>query len=338
MIGSRLHTAYRATGADLPLGDPLPAHGVAMEGYFWRFTDADVGRVIIALCGVNRDLNGAHWGTVGLGGHPGLFLREAEVPTAGAEGRGLGAWSGTPQVFCGGPDRLHVDLGPDARLDVRLHDVLGWTRRPFGGSGAAQSVPALNQYWHPHVLGGRAHGIAVLGNEEIVLDGAQVYAEKNWGKGGFPDSWWWGQAQGFARDDVCVAFAGGDVTVGPLRRRITAVVVRAGDEIVRLGDPLLSPVRDTITDTTWRLNGRSVRHEVEIEGEAPLGAAHILPVPLPAQRRNVPGALEHLAGRLRVTLRRHGRTIFCGESALAGLEHGGLDRAAAEQIRRRATV
>ena len=30
---------YRATGADLPFGDPLTAHGVAMEGYFWRFTD-----------------------------------------------------------------------------------------------------------------------------------------------------------------------------------------------------------------------------------------------------------------------------------------------------------
>ena len=46
--------AYRASGADLPFGDPLPAHDVAMEGYFWRFTDPATGRVLIALNGVNR--------------------------------------------------------------------------------------------------------------------------------------------------------------------------------------------------------------------------------------------------------------------------------------------
>lgn len=31
-----LRDAYRASGADRPFGDPLPAHGVAMEGHFWR--------------------------------------------------------------------------------------------------------------------------------------------------------------------------------------------------------------------------------------------------------------------------------------------------------------
>ena len=45
---------YRATGADLPFGDPCRAHGVAMEGYFLRLTDRERGRVVIALIGVNR--------------------------------------------------------------------------------------------------------------------------------------------------------------------------------------------------------------------------------------------------------------------------------------------
>ncbi|MCU0314350.1 MAG: hypothetical protein MUC84_09865, partial [Solirubrobacteraceae bacterium] len=47
-----------------------------------------------------------------------------------------------------------------------------------------------------------------------------------------------------------------------------------------------------------------------------------------------PGALEHLGGRMAVEVRRHGRLVWAGESALAALEHGGLDRAAAEARRR----
>jgi tocopherol cyclase len=57
-------------------------------------------------------------------------------------------------------------------------------------------VPALNQYWHPWLLGGRATGTVSMDGETWSLDGAQVYAEKNWGKEGFPEAWWWGQAQG----------------------------------------------------------------------------------------------------------------------------------------------
>ena len=49
----------------------------------------------------------------------------------------------------------------------------------------------------------------------IDLDGAVAYAEKNWSNGGFPASWWWGQAHGFGDADVCVAFAGG--RAGPRR-------------------------------------------------------------------------------------------------------------------------
>src|SRR5690606_4514719 len=78
-----LLTRYRASGADLPFGDPLAAHGVAMEGYFWRFTQPETGRVVIALCGVNRS-GDDHWATLGLASHPGGFLRTAVHPTAWA--------------------------------------------------------------------------------------------------------------------------------------------------------------------------------------------------------------------------------------------------------------
>jgi hypothetical protein len=43
-------------------------------------------------------------------------------------------------------------------------------------------------------------------------------------------------------------------------------------------------------------------------------------VPLPAERRAVE---HHLAGAMSVRVSRRGRTVFAGESALAGLERGG---------------
>jgi hypothetical protein len=62
---------------------------------------------------------------------------------------------------------------------------------------------------------------------------------------------------------------------------------------------------------------------VEVEGHANGTAPHSLPIPLPAQRRHrEDAALQHLAGELRVVLRRRGRTVFSGTSALAGLERG----------------
>lgn len=67
---------------------------------------------------------------------------------------------------------------------------------------------------------------------------------------------------------------------------------------------------------------------------APLAAAHVLPVPLPSARHNVAGALEQLGGRLTVAVRRGPRTVWTGETDLAGLEHAGLERAAAELARR----
>ncbi len=329
-----LHDRYRRSGADLPFGDPLPGHGLAMEGYFWRFTDVTHQRALIALNGVNSD-GRSHWATLGLAAGPTPFLRTAVHPGAAADPAQLGATAG--RAFRADAGRIRVDLGPDARLDVRVHDPVTWPRRAFGGSSVFQAVPGLNQYWHPWLLGGRASGHAVLGGETWELRDVQVYAEKNWGKGGFPDSWWWGQAHGFAEADACVAFAGGEVTAGPLRTTVTALVVRLPDgRTLRLGDPVVSPVRATVTDDRWSLRGRGFGWRVEVEGAAPLSDAHVLPVPLPREHRNVAGALEHLTGSLEVTVSRGGRTVWQGASALAGLEHGGLARAEAELRRRSA--
>lgn len=333
---ARALASYRASGADLPFGDPLSAHGVAMEGYFWRFSDPGSGRALIALNGVNRGpdhVDGRHWATLGLAAHPTGFLRTTAHGIARAAERGLGAFAG--DAFHGTEHALRVDLGDDALVEVDVVDPVPWPRRALGGSSIFQAVPALNQYWHPWLLGGRAHGRAVVGGTTWDLDGWDVYAEKNWGKGGFPDSWWWGQAHGFEDREVCVAFAGGDVHAGPLRTRVTALVVLLpGGRLIRLGDPVLSPVRAEVSDEHWRLRGRSAQWQVDVDGHGELGAAHVLPVPLPAERRNTPGAIEHLGASMRVRVRRWGRPVWQGESTIAALEHGGIERARAEILRR----
>ncbi len=304
-----------------------------MEGYFWRFTDTASQRALIALIGVQRSSSGT-WALTGLGAHPGQFWRQAVLTEATARRRGPGARSGS--TFFGDDRRVKVDLGPDAQLDVTLSGLTPWPKkRPFGGSSWFQMIPGLNQYWHPWLLGGHATGTATIGGETWQLDNADVYAEKNWGSDGFPDAWWWGQAQGFAEPEVCVAFAGGEVTAGPFRTKVTALVVRLPDgTLVRLGNPGVSPVRATITDDSWILSGRSRSWQIEVQGHAPLSDALVLPVPLVEEHRGAPGALEHVGATMSVQVRHHGRLVWEGTSQLAGLEHGGLDRAAAEERRR----
>lgn len=329
---ARLHAAYRATGADLPFGDPLRFHGVAMEGYFWRVTDRARQRSVIALIGINRGPDGP-WATLGFAADPGGVLALDAHDGAWADPHGLGARAG--DAFIASRDHIRVDLGESARLDLRITEPRPWTRRRFGGSSVFQSIPALNQYWHPWLLGGRASGTAVVGGQEWDLQGAEVYAEKNWGAEGFPEAWWWGQAHGFADEGACVAFAGGQVAAGPLATEVTALVVRLPDDtVVRAGNPVVSPLRAEVTDERWRLSGRTGPWRLDVDAEAPLRAAHVLPVPLPSEHRNTAGAIEHLSGRLTVRVRRGHRLAWQGTSTVAGLEHGGLSRAEAELRRR----
>src|SRR5674476_340353 len=75
--------AYRSSGADLPFGPLTSRHGVAMEGYFWRFTDTAAERVVTALIGVQQSSRGP-WALVGLGAHPGQFWRQGVLMDAQA--------------------------------------------------------------------------------------------------------------------------------------------------------------------------------------------------------------------------------------------------------------
>ena len=85
---------YRRAGADPPWFDPRRYHGVAMEGYFWRFTHAASGRVAIVMCGVNRSSAGQRWAFVGLAVHPGGFFRWAALQDATADAGGYGVRAG----------------------------------------------------------------------------------------------------------------------------------------------------------------------------------------------------------------------------------------------------
>jgi tocopherol cyclase len=317
--------AYLRTGADPPFGDPSGYHGVGMEGHFWRFTQPASGEVVIVIAAISRDAAGLRWGMACMASHPGAALVTAVAPAAWAHERRLGLrlTDGERTLLAAGPDRLEVDLGPGARLTVELDGRRGWGRRAVGGIGPAQVVPGLSQYWHPHVLHATARGSGVLGGRRLALAGASAYAEKNWGAGGMPPAWWWGQAHGFEDDEVCVAFAGGHAGAGPLHVTAGALVVALPGEVLRVVRPL-QPLRVDVGATGWRLRARTSRGwAVDVEGHAAGSAPHHLPVPVPAQRRVIEASsAQHLAGTLALVVRRGRRTRFRGVSELAGLECG----------------
>ena len=323
---------FRATGADLPWGDPLPAHGVATEGYFWKFTQPETGRILTAAVGINQGPDGP-WSTVILAAHPSGFVRTAVHPDGFADPRKFGVSAGS--LFTGEADRVVADLGPDARIDVRIVDPLPWPKRAFGGASFFQSIPGLGHRWHPWLLGGRVEGTATIGNEQWNLDGAQVYGEKRWGGVNFPERWWSGSAQGFTEPGACVTFAGAKVISGRLSVETTLVSVRLPDgTVLRFGGPSTSHIRATVTRESWSLHGRNPRSGIEIEASSPLDTAFVVPVPIPAEGRNSPAAIVHPVGRLNVTVRRRAEIAWKGESTLATLEYGSFADARAELQRR----
>lgn len=310
----RLDQWFRRSGATLPLADPRPSHGAEMEGWFWRVTDTNTRRVLVALCGVNRHPDG-DWATVAVAAEPGGFVRQAVLEDAHAASDQYLVTAGNG-AFRASATAVQVDLGADARVDLALDRPVSWPRA-LGGGGIFSTVPFLGQYWHPHLLGGGASGTASVGSETWSLHDAEVYAEKNWGAG-FPDHWWWGQAHGFDRDDVCVAFSGGVLTAGPVAATVGGVVVRVGAQVLRLTPPM-ARVHSHADGQHWEVSARGLGTTVRIVGTG-VGAPHVLPVPLPAQRRNVDTDFEHLAGHLTVEV--SGRLDYSGESHLAGLEIG----------------
>jgi hypothetical protein len=308
--------AYRRTGADLPFGDPRGYHGVGMEGHFWRITQPATGAVVVAIVAISRDADGETWAMASLAAHPGGAVRSATLAHAWAAPRGLALRAG--DAVSADERSLRVALDDDARLDVAFADPLPWTRRAFGALGPAHAIPGLSQYWHPWLLRARVTGSARVGDAELDLDGATAYAEKNWGAGGMPPSWWWGQAHGFDRPDVCVAFAGGRAGIGPIRTTATALVVALGSEIRTVVRPP-RPLRVGVDERAWHFAGAGIEVEGHAEGVTP----HLLPVPVPHERRRLDDwAPQHLTGMLRLKVRRRGRTLYEGTSHLAGLERG----------------
>jgi len=310
----RVDAAYRRTGANVPCGDPTAGHAAEMEGYFWRFTETESRRVVVILCGVNRHPDG-DWATVALAAHPGGFVRSAVLDGARASTEKLFVEAGGG-AFRADATSVHIDPGPDAIASFTIDERVEWPLA-LGGGGLFSALPFLGQYWHPHLLGGRAHGTVNTGAETRELAGAQVYAEKNWGAG-FPQRWWWGQAQGFDDPDVCVAFGGGLLTGGPLSITVGGLVVRIGGTVLRFAPPLCR-IHSETDGQTWTVDATGHGSKVHIVGTA-VGAPHVLPVPLPAERRNVDTDFEHLAGQM--TLDVSGRVNYHGTSALAGLEVG----------------
>ncbi|KZS57488.1 hypothetical protein A4G26_15785 [Mycobacterium kansasii] len=317
-IAKRLVDAYRSTGADLPFGDPLPSHGCEMEGWFWRLTDSASDRVVVGLCSVNRHPDG-DWATVAVALHPGGMVRSAALDEAEAESSPFTVHAGTDPAgsFAAATDGLRIDLD-DIHLNLRFTDLFQWPK-VFGGGGVFSSIPFLNQYWHPYRLDGKASGTVEFSDGTWTFDDARLYAERNWGAG-FPERWWWGQAHDFDGADVSVAFSGGLLQLGPIRQDVTGVVVRLGDEVIRLTPPAL--VRSQVGDGHWRIRAFTPLYQIWLDGDAAGRDPHVLPVPLPAQRRNVDTDFEFLAGRLHCVVRKFGRVVFDGTSELTGLEIG----------------
>jgi hypothetical protein len=291
-----------------------------MEGWFWRLTDASSGRVVVALCSVNEHPDG-DWATVAVGLHPGGIVRVAALDAAAADRDTFALSAGTTPgaAVDASADRLRVDLD-DIHLELRFADPFRWPKA-FAAGGLFSSIPFLNQYWHPYRLGGAATGTVEFDGGHWSFDAATLYAEKNWGPG-FPERWWWGQAHDFGGADVSVAFTGGLLQLGPIRADVGLVVVRLGDRVIRIAPP--ARVQCRASEGRWRVRAKSPRFQIDLDGDGSGLKPHILPVPIPAERRNADAAVEHLAGRLHCTVRERGRMVFDGSSELAGLEVGSL--------------
>jgi tocopherol cyclase len=309
--------AYRRTGADPPFGDPRGYHGVGMEGHYWRLTQPATGAVVVAIVAISRDTRGRPWAMVSLAAHPGGAVRSATLPDAWAAPRGLRLR--VPGAVEADENGLRIDLGDGANLHARFCAARPWPRRAFGALGPAHAVPGLSQYWHPWLLGARVDGVARVGRgAELDLTGAIAYAEKNWGAGGMPETWWWGQAHGFDRPDACVAFAGGRAGLGRLRTTAGALVVALGADVRAVVRPPW-PLRIGVDERGFGLRGGGVEVEAHPDGTPP----HLLPVPVPRERRRLDAwAAQHLTGVLALRVKRRGRTVYAGTSQLAGLERG----------------
>lgn len=321
MPSFELSRPWRATGADLPFGDPAAAHpGVVLESYCWRIVDPARGRSLMLAVTRCQDADGAPWASAVLavlGPRGGRTVAERSFDAVALDPDGLGVICGGGAVSAG-PDHIRADLGSGVRLDVTLRDRRGWPRRSLGGLGLGHVVPGLSQYWHPHLLGADVRGEVRTGGQAHALDGATAYGEKNWGRGGTPPAWWWGQAA--LSPDAMLAFAGGVLEVGPAGVPATALVVRAGQELAAFSPPF-GWVRVQGATGEMRVQARSATWRAQVETEV-VSPPFDLPVPVPGTRDLHPSSHQHQDGRLRLRLHRGRRLVLDAETDQAALERG----------------
>jgi tocopherol cyclase len=98
------------------------------------------------------------------------------------------------------------------------------------------------------------------------------------------------------------------------------VVLRLEDRVLRITPPAL--VSSTCDGQRWQIDARTARYRILLDGHGTGTVPHVLPVPLPPERRNIDADYEYLAGTLQCTVHEWGRTIFDGTSQLAGPEIG----------------
>jgi hypothetical protein len=234
---------------------------------------------------------------VTLASQPDGFERTVIAEEARIDPHALGV--SVPPYFSADATSLTVDLG--VRLEARFAAQRGW-ERPLTPLGIAGTLPFLGQYWTPHLLAAEVTGTY----GERSLDGAQVYAEKNWGAA-FADHWWWGQGEG-------VAFAGGRIHgVAP-----TAVAAWTPEGQISFAPPFARTVARA-GGGAWHVRATGARWRVELEGEASDPLA--LSVPLPRERRAEIRSRHHLLGRMAVTVWR-GRRVWLRSEGPAALEDG----------------
>lgn len=211
---ARLDEIYRRTGATLPFGDPLPSHGAEMEGYFWRVTDVARERVIVVLCGISRHTEGA-WATVAVAAHPGGCVRSAMIPNATPRRMSSSCRPATAR-----------SRHPLVRSTSISATTLAWTcrwRGPWRGrafsAGAVcsrscrSSVSTGTRMCSAAARTARLASVKNRGRSKM-----PTFTQRRTGEP-VPRTLVVGQAQGFDRRDVCVAFSGGVLRRDHYRRR-----------------------------------------------------------------------------------------------------------------------
>ena len=123
----------------------------------------------------------------------------------------------------------------DFRLDdlhLRMEFSDPFVAKAFAGGGIFSSIP-FSPVLASVPPGWTGLGSVEFGRRSMGFHRRDAVCRTQLGAG-FPLRWWWGQAHDFGGADVSVAFSGGLLELGPLRRDVAGVVVRLGRKVIRL--------------------------------------------------------------------------------------------------------